>query len=393
MPERAAQINAQPRWRRRTRGTALLALATLLVALWIASSPVSQSSLAMAQDARHSQQHGAPRIRKNVKGLTKRERQEFVQAIHALKKVRSSYDPSLSYYDQFVLWHRDMFDCDPMTGGAMTMAHGGPMFLPWHREFMLLFENALRDVSHKDITVPYWDWTDPASTQAVFQGDFMGSDGDPNAGYAVTTGPFRKGKWQLTVNPVGIPFGPSASEAITRRFGSDPYAPALPSAADVRTALALSLYDVPPYDVSSDPAQSFRNYLEGWINVPGMVCVPQPDGSGHMVPQLGPASHPLLHNTVHSWVGGLLQMTPDGPVLGTMEIATSPNDPVFWLHHAQIDRLWAAWQQLHRTATYVPTSGYPGSNRDDMMMPFHTVGIMITPRDVEDIRALGYRYR
>jgi tyrosinase len=69
------------------------------------------------------------------------------------------------------------------------------------------------------------------------------------------------------VNPVGIPFGPSASEAITRRFGSDPYAPALPSAADVRTALALPLYDVPPYDVSSDPAQSFRNYLEGWIMI------------------------------------------------------------------------------------------------------------------------------
>src|SRR5215207_9625481 len=143
MPDTVAQINAQPRWRQRRRGSALLALATLLVALWIASSPVSQSSLAMAQDARHSQQQGAPRIRKNVKELTKRERQEFVQAIHALKKVRSPYDPSLSYYDQFVTWHRDMFNCDPMTGGAMTMAHGGAMFLPWHREFTLLFENAL----------------------------------------------------------------------------------------------------------------------------------------------------------------------------------------------------------------------------------------------------------
>ena len=95
MPDRVAQINAQPRWRRRMRGTALLALATLLVGLWLASAPVSQSSLAMAQDAHHSEQHGAPRIRKNVKGLTKRERQEFVQAIHALKKVRSPYDPSL----------------------------------------------------------------------------------------------------------------------------------------------------------------------------------------------------------------------------------------------------------------------------------------------------------
>jgi hypothetical protein len=59
MPDRVAQIYAQPRRRRWMRDTALLALATLLVALWIASSPVSQSSLAMAHDAHSSQQRGS----------------------------------------------------------------------------------------------------------------------------------------------------------------------------------------------------------------------------------------------------------------------------------------------------------------------------------------------
>lgn len=39
------------------------------------------------------------------------------------------------------------------------------------------------------------------------------------------------------------------------------------------------------------------------------------------------------HGAIHSAVGGDL-----GP-------ATSPNDPVFFLHHAQIDRLWWLWQQ------------------------------------------------
>ena len=23
----------------------------------------------------------------------------------------------------------------------------------------------------------------------------------------------------------------------------------------------------------------------------------------------------------------------------------SPNDPMFWLHHANVDRIWAVWQQ------------------------------------------------
>lgn len=40
-----------------------------------------------------------------------------------------------------------------------------------------------------------------------------------------------------------------------------------------------------------------------------------------------------LHNGVHMWVGGTM-----------VDIRTSPADPVFWLHHANIDRIWLSWQ-------------------------------------------------
>lgn len=43
--------------------------------------------------------------------------------------------------------------------------HGTQRFLPWHRVYLLLFEQALRSI-HPDVTLPYWDWTQP-STQAV----------------------------------------------------------------------------------------------------------------------------------------------------------------------------------------------------------------------------------
>ena len=34
---------------------------------------------------------------------------------------------------------------------------------------------------------------------------------------------------------------------------------------------------------------------------------------------------------------------------------TSPNDPVFWLHHCNIDRLWAEWRVQHPTRdAYLP---------------------------------------
>lgn len=50
------------------------------------------------------------------------------------------------------------------------------------------------------------------------------------------------------------------------------------------------------------------------------------------------------HNDVHSWVGG---QSSSGQ-LGTMSnIMISPADPIFWMHHAQCDRLWSIWQSNH----------------------------------------------
>jgi tyrosinase len=43
-----------------------------------------------------------------------------------------------------------------------------------------------------------------------------------------------------------------------------------------------------------------------------------------------------LHNGVHAWVGGTM-----------IDIMTSPADPVFWLHHANIDRIYTLWQKTH----------------------------------------------
>src|SRR5688572_20905866 len=77
----------------------------------------------------------AARVRKNVTALSPRERREFVEAVLALKSVPSPYDAHLSYYDQFVAWHLSLYPCG--IGHQMMHAHGGPMFLPWHRLFLL----------------------------------------------------------------------------------------------------------------------------------------------------------------------------------------------------------------------------------------------------------------
>jgi len=58
---------------------------------------------------------------------------------------------------------------------------------------------------------------------------------------------------------------------------------------------------------------------------------------------------PKSARTVHRWIGS------------NMGDATSPNDPVFFLHHCYIDMLWEKWRKQHPTsAPYLPASGTPG---------------------------------
>jgi hypothetical protein len=127
----------------------------------------------------------------------------------------------------------------------------------------------------------------------------------------------------------------------------------LPTPADVEAALSATPYDVDPYDSSS--TSGFRNMAEGFI----------PFG---------------MHNLVHVYVSG------------SMVPMTSPNDPVFFLHHCFVDKLWADWQLRHQDDVgyqpYLPTHGArPGHNLSDYMPPWNT-----KPEDVLYHHKLGYRY-
>jgi Common central domain of tyrosinase. len=85
-----------------------------------------------------------------------------------------------------------------------------------------------------------------------------------------------------------------------------------------------------------------------------------------------------MHNQVHLWVGG------------DMLVGTSPNDPVFFLHHCNVDRLWAEWQTTQRLP-YAPVSGGPsGHNIDDVMGDLPELGV--TPRSMLDHHRVGYAY-
>ena len=79
-------------------------------------------------------------------------------------------------------------------------------------------------------------------------------------------------------------------------------------------------------------------------------------------------------------------------VLGTTAANSSLNDPVFFLHHANSDRLWSAWLDRHGPQ-YLPETGGPiGHNIDDRMWPYDQIGLDVTPRMMLNSRSLGYVY-
>lgn len=50
------------------------------------------------------------------------------------------------------------------------------------------------------------------------------------------------------------------------------------------------------------------------------------------------------HDFIHGWVGGGFAAS---PFVGTMgAVRTSAQDPLFWLHHANLDRFWESWRSL-----------------------------------------------
>ncbi|MFH0519517.1 tyrosinase family protein [Streptomyces sp. M41] len=282
-------------------------------------------------------------VRKNVTKLTATERRRFVQAMLEVKRRGE--------YDEFVRLHIAHFVGDGDRG--LRAAHMTPSFLPWHRQFLLDLENALRRVD-SSVTVPYWDWTrDRSATARPWTEDLLGGNGR-REDRRVTTGPFAfaTGRWTIRA---GITDG----RFLTRDLGRSRSPIDLPTKADLEWALKDPVYDVAPWN--STVSKGFRNKMEGW-------------GSG---------SNPWRnHNRVHRWVGGHM--------LG----GASVNDPVFWLHHAFVDMQWSRWQRRHRKHRYLPARP-PGRDsaqynrivaRHERLPPWD-----VTPDELEDVSKI-YRY-
>jgi tyrosinase len=341
-------------------------------------------------------------VRKNVVDLTSEEKSAFVNALVTLKNTIPE-GSTVSVIDQFAAVHvASMAFMLPDASGpaaGTSPAHVGSAFLPWHREFNRRFELALRSVD-PTIAIPYWDWTDPNSIDVVFAPDLLGTNGEgetveiPGAGTAIggpVQGTFSQDNGWVLNNDINLDFSGNPRGTELTRFLQQP---------------SNDRYPIPQEEVDAilalDNYAEFREALEGFLLLPGQQGDPGV----------------LMHNYIHALVGGSIPKPGENPSffgLGTMSFLSSPYDPVFWLHHSNVDRLWAEWQDDgHEGSDFYPSEGETfGHNLNDPMWPWDgslsLPGNMgpgdllsflpnfddndiITPGDTLDFRANGYTY-
>jgi tyrosinase len=72
---------------------------------------------------------------------------------------------------------------------------------------------------------------------------------------------------------------------------------------------------------------------------------------------------------------------------------TSPNDPIFFMHHCMVDKMWHEWQLRFPNQGYLPVSGGRfGQNLNELMSDTPVASIGSRPIDVLDSTAIGISY-
>ncbi|NBC31966.1 MAG: polyphenol oxidase [Alphaproteobacteria bacterium] len=214
--------------------------------------------------------------------------------------------------------------------GFNLCPHGNWYFLPWHRGYVRMYEMAVRSITgYEEFAMPYWDWTAHPDFPAAF-GD-QTFNGQPNPLYV---------EGRLTATGDRIPTsvsGPDVMDQIYAKTNYEEFGSSRPRGQD-----------------DLDPR---------WITAGGT--------QGEL--EFNP------HNNIHCLIRGPFMCN-----------GASPQDPIFQMHHGNIDRIWAEWIAQGR------------NNSDNSLwldMPFtdnyiDPDGNLYTQavRDMLEVEPLGYTY-
>ncbi|KAI8487281.1 hypothetical protein Bbelb_350790 [Branchiostoma belcheri] len=338
-------------------------------------------------------------VRRNIKNLSSDEKRKFQDYLDLAKNtvsdfvfptefydnIRGSEDlAKVSVYGYFVAMHyfasrltmpsSNTGICKTWEDCFLDFAHQGVGLPTWHRKFLLEMERAVQEVnSDPDWTIPYWDWSSAEDHQCdICTNEYVGAndeDGNLDSGSIFADWwticehlpPFDNATNTNHTRPCNV--SNNAEWHVKRNPGTQDTAiygeavASLPYAEEVDFAMRFPVFDTPPYNRTSNC--SFRNLLEGYADTTtGMFREFITYENGTFVP-----GAQTLHNHVHLYMNGTLGA-----------VTSSANDPIFFLHHCNIDRLLETWMRLYPDSVVesaLPERGAPpGHNRHEHMVPF-----------------------
>ncbi|KAJ7888176.1 tyrosinase, partial [Mycena olivaceomarginata] len=293
--------------------------------------------------------------------LSNEQKSEYITAVQCLHRLpgMSNLQGAKTRFDDFVALH---------VVSTETI-HNVGHFLPWHRRFLNIYEISLREECGFRGTLPYWDWSqDVAAGHSLAESpvfdpvygfggngadipDYNGIFGNnspkarvgwvtPGAGGGcVTDGPFAE--FMLSVGP-----GFNITDRCLTRAINDNMQEFL-SPARVADLAPLMTFE------------EFRIELEGTPITPTLRV------------------HDGGHNAVDGDMG---------------DRYSSPGDPLFYLHHGFLDKLWWDWVEMDPSSRLEDMSGRSTVNPPyvDITLDFELNMMMLAPtvtiREVMDTR-------
>ena len=210
---------------------------------------------------------------------------------------------------------------DMHVSSANREEHGGPQFLPWHRSYLLDLERELQAIDPA-VSLHYWRFDQPAPN--VFRSNFMGAT--------------RRVPEGGTPHPVGFDAGHPLSGWVsdgTPGILRSAYFNTQMSAAPGPSGFAL-LSQIQTLNLGT----RYRRFLR-------MEGTP--------------------HGAAHLSFSGYID-----------DIPTAPKDPLFFMLHSNVDRLWALWQWTGRHTDPDDSVAYQEQSRDgrrlnDSLWPWNDI--------------------
>ena len=253
-------------------------------------------------------------------------------------------DPMLETYRDAVAIMQGKPNNDPSSWSSLTHIHGVNMFnyhfcphgnwylLPWHRAYVVTYEQIVRELTgNKDFAMPYWDWTANPKLPEQFTSATLPNN-QPNPLFVATR------TWPAADPMPPDIVGPSILQSIMQETDFEFFGTTRP--------------------------QGQNSLAQSWI-----TSKTGDQGTLEATP----------HNLVHNNIGGF------------MPTPMSPTDPIFFMHHSNIDRIWDAWN-------HAGNDNSTDSLWTDMTFQnnfVHPDGTSWSPqvKDLQVPEDLGYSYR